>query len=246
MLFCQGQKQILELAQLQLFLGLVGLPSLTEGQRCLNGKRQSLRLLRVLLCLNEDLLDFGNDIIFGRALANFFLLEQLLAAKNMCLEDHRLICLVAAATFQLCRLLKGIFDLLQYRVALLQVTDSLLELIVQGLTDFGLWVRILSIREVRALIRPICVFIPWLLLTRLFLYLGERLLILFNQLLVLLLLHQQLLIQQLLRLLGLSELFDEFWDLALAHRKTIVFHSSRFQPQLLILDLKLLHVLLES
>ena len=135
MLFCQGQKQILELAQLQLFLGLVGLPSLTEGQRCLNGKHQSLRLLRVLLCLNENLLDFG---IFSRALASFFLLEQLLAAKNMCLEDHRLICLVAAAAFQLYRLLKGIFDLLQYRVALLQVTDSLLELIVQGLTDFGL------------------------------------------------------------------------------------------------------------
>ena len=243
MLLCQGQKQILELAQFQLFLGLVGLPSLTEGQRCLNGKHQSLRLLRVLLCLNENLLDFG---IFGRALASFFLLEQLLAAKNMCLEDHRLICLVAAATFQLRRLLKGIFDLLQYRVALLQVTDSLLELIVQALTDFGLWVRILSIREVRALIRPTCVFIPWLLLTRLFLYLGERLLILFNQLLVLLLLHQQLLIEQLFRLLCLSELFDEFWDLALAHRKTVVFHTSRFQPQLLILDLKLLHVLLES
>lgn len=109
MLFCQGQQQILELAQFQLFLGLVGLPLLTEGQRCLNGKHQSLRLLRVFLCLNENLLDFGN---FGRALANASLLEQLLAAKNVCLEDHRLIYLAAAATFQLHRLLKGIFDLL--------------------------------------------------------------------------------------------------------------------------------------
>lgn len=90
-----------------------------------------------------------------------------------------------------------------------------MELIVQGLADFGLRVRILSIRGARALIRHICVFIPWLLLTRLFLYLVccvlcKRLLILFNQLLVLLLLHQQLLIEQLLRLLGLSELLDEF------------------------------------
>jgi hypothetical protein len=101
-------------------------------------------LLRVLLCLNENLLDFGN---LGWAFARSFLLEQLLAAKNMCLEDHRLICLLAAATFQLRRLLKGIFDLLQYRVALLEVADSLLELIVQGLADFGLRVRILSIRE---------------------------------------------------------------------------------------------------
>ena len=85
-----------------------------------------------------------------------------------------------------------------------------MKLVVLGLADFGLRVRILSIRGVRALIRHICVFIPWLLLSRRFLYLGKCLLILFNQLLVLLLLHQQLLIEQLLCLLGLSELLDEF------------------------------------